>query len=296
MVDREKRGHNTVPMNDSAGILAPNFTAKEDRDYLLEYKSIDIRRLSRIMLLDVAMDNVTRDEAVAVILDRIEKKKGPFHVFFADPIKLMQIRPGRRLNFIAEQAGLILADGAGLGWASIKLNSPLKERIPMIATLMDLIRLAAMKDFTIYLLGSRMDYIEKVFFNLQRSFPGVRIIGRQGGHFDSTREQLIKESLRKSSPDIIFLGMGFPLQEQWIRENQAYLGSAVVVGVDGAFDILSGQEKKAPDWAQTRGLAWFWRTISRPLLVDRMIAMIYFFILTRYRRFRLKRNAAKLAG
>ncbi|MBI3396365.1 MAG: WecB/TagA/CpsF family glycosyltransferase [Spirochaetia bacterium] len=268
-------------------------SAKEDRDYLLEYKSINLNRLERLDILDVPVDNVTRDEAVAVVLDLIEKKKGPCHVFFADPLKLMRIRPRRKMHFISEQARLILPDGAGIGWAARKLGTPMKERIPMIAFLMDLIRLSVKKEFTIYLLGSRFENLERVFVNLQKSFPGVRIIGRQGGYFDLEREALIKESIRKSAPDMIFLGMGFPVQELWIRENWQHLSKAIIVGVDGAFDILSGKEKKAPDWAQIRGLTWLWRTLSRPLLVDRMFHTFHFFVLTFWRSFRRPKNSAQ---
>ncbi|MBE7437571.1 MAG: WecB/TagA/CpsF family glycosyltransferase [Spirochaetales bacterium] len=265
-------------------------SARDDRDYLLEYKSIDISRLSRLTLLDVPVDNVSRDEAVACILDLIEKKQGPHHVLFIDPIKLMRIRPGKKLRFIAEQARLILADGAGIVWASEKTVAPLKERIPMISFIMDIVRLATSKQLTIYLLGSRTDHLEKVFFNLQRSFNGIRIIGRQGGHFEENREALVKEALRKSAPDIILLGMGFPQQEIWIKNNWAYLSQSIVIGVDGAFDQLSGEEKKAPDWWQLRGLAWLWRTISRPWLAGRFWATIHFVLLVWWRSFKARKR------
>ncbi|MDH5656961.1 MAG: WecB/TagA/CpsF family glycosyltransferase, partial [Spirochaetia bacterium] len=183
----------------------------------------------------------------------------------------------------ADEARMVLPDGSGLLWASVKLQTSLKERIPMIAFLMDVIRLSVKKDFTIYLLGSKTEYLERVFMNLQKSFPGVRIIGRQSGYFNPSRESLIKESLRKSAPDLIFLGMGFPLQEKWIRENKEHLSRAVVIGVDGAFDVLSGKNKKGPDWAQTKGLIWFWRTISRPWLLFRFMRMISFYIIVLFK-------------
>ena len=253
-------------------------TAREERDYLLEYKSINIAALGRESILGLPVDNVSRDEAVAVIMDLVEKKTGPHHILFLDPEKLMRIKSRKKLHFITDEAYLILPDGAGLLWASKKLLHPLKERIPMIAFLMDVIRLSVKKDFTIYLLGSRSEYLERVFMNLQKSFPGVRIIGRQSGYFNPQRESLIKESLRKSSPDLIFLGMGFPQQEKWIRENKEHLSRAVIIGVDGAFDVLSGKNKKGPDWAQTRGMIWFWRTISRPWNFFRMMRMISFYV------------------
>lgn len=263
-------------------------TAKEDRDYLLDYKSIDLHGLARVSLLDVPVDNVNRDEAVAVILDLLERKSGVQHVMFLDPIKLMRIRPKRKYRAFPDRARLIFADGAGLEWCAKKLRTPIKERIPMIAMLMDVVRLAEKKELTIYLLGSRPEYLERVFFNLQRSFPGVRIIGRQSGHFALGREQLVKESLRKSAPSIVFVGMGFPQQEEWIEANRSVLGNAVVFGIDGALDVLSGLEKKAPDFFQVRGLAWLWRNFSRPWRISRWWHLTHFVLLTLWRSLRTK--------
>jgi N-acetylglucosaminyldiphosphoundecaprenol N-acetyl-beta-D-mannosaminyltransferase len=281
--------HNLIPMN---GVMEPETysSAREDRDYLLEYKSVDLRSLRRESVLDVPVDNVTRDEAVALLLDLIEKKKGPHAVMFMDPVKLSAIRPGMKNHWIAEQARVILPDGAGMLWASRMLRHPLKERIPMIAFLMDIVRLSMKKEFTIYLLGSKVDTVEKAFHNLNKSFPGVRIIGRHGGHFDAERGELVRQALRKSSPDVIFLGMGFPTQEKWNRDNIDFLSRSVVVFVDGAFDVLSGNERKAPDWAQVRGLAWFWRTITRPYRVLRFLRMIRFYVSVVFRNLKMRNS------
>lgn len=272
------------------GMPPASSRSAKDTDYILEYKSVDLANLRREDVLGVPVDNVTRNEAVAAVLEMIERKDGPHHLLFLDPIKLMRMRNSKKFGFIPDQARLILWDGAGIGWAAEKLGSPLKERIPMIAMLMDLVRLASKNNLTIYLLGSRMERLEKVFHNLQRSFPGVRIIGRQEGYFTRERELLIKESLRKSSPDIILLGMGFPYQEIWMRDNWQYLSNAVVIGVDGALDVLSGKEKKAPDFFQLRGLAWLWRTLSRPYLIDRWLGTLGFYLTTLWVSFRSRRK------
>ncbi len=268
-------------------------SARDDRDYLLEYISIDLENLERVDLLGVPVDNVSRDEAVAYILDLVEKKRGPHHVLFLDPLKLMRLRKGRKLHHLLEAATMVLADGSGLPWAARKQGTPLKERIPMISLLMDLVRAAWKKDHTIYFFGSRPESLERVFFNFQKIFPGIRIIGRQGGRYNPDRESLIKESMRKSSPDIIFLGMGFPKQELWLEKNWSYLSNAVVISVDDAFDILSGRDRRAPDWVQNRGLVWFWRSITRPWRVDRLFLLLHFVLIAFWRSLRkssVKRN------
>ncbi|MCE9499856.1 MAG: WecB/TagA/CpsF family glycosyltransferase [Leptospira sp.] len=254
-------------------------SAKEERDFLLEYKVIDVSALPKVEILGVNFDNVTLDESVAKILSLVEKKESYHHVLILDPIKLMYMRKAKPLHRIAEKASMILAEGAGLGWASGKTGFPLKERISVIGLMMDLIRLSEKKSFTLFFLGSKEDIIESVFFNLIRHFPEIRIVGRHSGHMSKERELMVKEAIRKTSPDLIFIGMDFPMQEVWIENNTGYLGKSVVIGVSGAFDILSGKIKKAPDYFQLRGLTWLWRIISKPWRINRILKTIYFVLL-----------------
>jgi len=266
-------------------------SAKEDRDYLLDYKSVDLSALGGTEILGVSLNNVTRDEAVAVILNWLETGGGPRLVSFLDPVKLMRLRPRAKYGALATESDLALADGAGLEWAASLLHKEIKERIPMMALLMDVVRLAEKMELTIYLLGMSMENVEQAFLNIQRSFPGVRIIGRQGGITGPERERLVKESLRKSSPAIVFLGMGFPRQEQWYKDNKAIFNKAVVFGVDESLDILSGNEKIAPDWMQLKGLAWLWRVLTNPLAAGDFFRTLKFLILVRFHAFRTRKKA-----
>ena len=297
-------------MNTIEESATSTFSAKEDRDDLLVYKSIDIKQLSRIKLFGIPIDNVTRDEALSYIFTFLEKKKtnrdGPYHVLLLDPIKLIRITLQKRHCKIAKKAQLVLTEGGGLRWITINLDTPIKERIPIISLIMDLMRLAVSNEFTVYFLGSRREYLEKVFFNFQRSFPGIRIIGRQEGYFGHEREALVKESLRKSAPDLILLSMEFLKQQQWIQENKSYLVNSVVVGIDDSFEILSGLDrrrfftsgpsvlsdygkvfptfgslavrKRSPHWIQTRGFTWLWYGLTRFWRLHDLFLIISFYM------------------
>ncbi len=274
----------------TAATATPFGSAWDDKDYLLEYKSIDLRSVVTEEILDVPVHNASRDEAVALILDLIEKKTGPHHILLLDPVKLMRVRPGSKLNSIVNEARYIFADGGGIEWAAKKLRTPLKDRVPMISLVMDLIRVAWKTDLTVYFLGSTTENLDKINANLQRIYPGIRIIGRQSGYFNKEREILIREAIRKSSPDLIFIGMGFPDQEKWMRENWDDLSKAVVIGIDGTFDILSGARRKAPDSIQLSGYAWLWRTLTRPYLLPRVYRTIHFYILTWFRSMQISKR------
>ena len=107
---------------------------------------------------------------MACILHAIENKLTPQYVLFLDPIKLIQIRFNSKLRKIVNKANFVLAESSGFIWASKKRKTPLRERVPLIATIMDIIRLAQRADLTIYFLGSQRDYLDKVFFNMQKKF------------------------------------------------------------------------------------------------------------------------------
>ncbi|WCL48535.1 WecB/TagA/CpsF family glycosyltransferase [Leptospira sp. GIMC2001] len=250
-------------------------SSKEERDYLLEYQSIDISNIQKIDILGIQFDNATMDEAIAKIAYWIDKKDRFHHVLFMDPPRLMKLRSGKKLHRITSKADMILAEGAGLGWAS---NGQLKARIPVIALLMDLVRLAELKGYTIFMLGAKEEVIERVFFNLTRHFPKLRIVGRHAGHMNRHRELMVKEAIRKTSPNIILFANDFPEQEIWIENNTGFFGNSVVIGVSGAFDILSGKDRKAPDFFKLKGYTWLWRIIARPYRIFRMFRIAQFII------------------
>jgi N-acetylglucosaminyldiphosphoundecaprenol N-acetyl-beta-D-mannosaminyltransferase len=258
-------------------------SAKEESDFIYLYNQIDLGSLKKTPLMGVDFDQVNMDQAVAKILHMIEKKESHHHVLFLDPPKLMKMREGKKLHRITKKASLVLAEGAGLSWAS---QGEIRDRIPVIGLMMDLIRVAEIKGITLFFLGGVDSVIEKVFFNLSRHFPKIRIVGRHAGHMSRQRELMVKEAIRKTSPDVIFIAMDFPDQEVWIENNSGYFGKAVIIGIGGAFDVLSGQAKKAPDWFQLNGLSWLWRVIIKPYRLTRILNLFHFFLYGLWSRFR----------
>lgn len=67
-----------------------------------------------------------------------------------------------------------------------------------------------------------------------------------------------------SRADIVLVGMGMPLQENWIRENAGLLESKVVANVGGCIDYFAGTQKHAPRWLGRVGLEWVYRFAAAP--------------------------------
>ena len=68
--------------------------------------------------------------------------------------------------------------------------------------------------------------------------------GTQDG-YESDNSKVI-DPINKAQPDILFVAMGSPKQEQWIEQHRDNLYPILYQGVGGSFDVLAGNVKRAP--------------------------------------------------
>jgi N-acetylglucosaminyldiphosphoundecaprenol N-acetyl-beta-D-mannosaminyltransferase len=62
---------------------------------------------------------------------------------------------------------------------------------------------------------------------------------------------------------LLFVGLGCPKQEHWIVEHLGRV-YAVMFAVGAAFDLLAGNQRRAPRWMRRCGLEWVYRLASEP--------------------------------
>jgi N-acetylglucosaminyldiphosphoundecaprenol N-acetyl-beta-D-mannosaminyltransferase len=62
----------------------------------------------------------------------------------------------------------------------------------------------------------------------------------------------------------LFVALGAPRQDLWIREHLQRLNVPVSVGVGCVFDLLAGGVSRAPGWMQRVGLEWAFRLAQEP--------------------------------
>jgi N-acetylglucosaminyldiphosphoundecaprenol N-acetyl-beta-D-mannosaminyltransferase len=267
-------------------------SSKEERDYILEYQSIDVKERPKLQLSGVEFDNISRDKAVAIIIDLIKKKERFHHILFLDPLKLMYVKPGKPMHRTVKKASMVLADGGGLDWAAEKINQKIKETVTIISLMMDLIRYSEKQGLTLFFLGNTEKTVDKLFFNLVKHFPEIRIVGRHSGDLTRERELMVKEAIRKTSPDIIFLGMEFPKQEVWIENNTGYFGKSIIIGAwSGSFDVLAGNMESAPEYFHKNNLLWLWKVIKKPWKLSNLRCTIRFYLSYIWSGWKLRKNA-----
>lgn len=70
--------------------------------------------------------------------------------------------------------------------------------------------------------------------------------------------------LRDASPDVTFVGLGYPLEVEWCVGHRDALPAGLVLTCGGFFGYLAGRERRAPPWVRRVGLEWAWRTVQAP--------------------------------
>lgn len=256
---------------------------KEERDIILEYNQVSLDDAVINNIIGQRVDNVRRNQAVVKVMNMIEAG-GVHHIMLLNPYKVHRILFNEDLRLINNKADMHLACGAGLQWAANMLKNPLKERVPALSFLMDLVRISEIKEYSIFLVGARPEITEKAFSSIKKSFPDIRIVGRHGGYFDPEREKSVIEAIRKSEANIVFVGLGFPKEDKWIYKIKKEFQNTVFISVGGSIDIISGEIRKAPAFFMERGLDWFYRIITKPWRIGRLFRTLLFFIQVIFKR------------
>jgi N-acetylglucosaminyldiphosphoundecaprenol N-acetyl-beta-D-mannosaminyltransferase len=117
---------------------------------------------------------------------------------------------------------------------------------------------------THYFLGASEACLQKLQENLRRQHPALEIVGARNGYFSAADELEILAEINRLSPDFIWVGLGTPKQQAWIKRHKSLIKRGVVLAVGFAFDVNAGTKKDAPMWMQRFGLTWLFRVLSEP--------------------------------
>jgi N-acetylglucosaminyldiphosphoundecaprenol N-acetyl-beta-D-mannosaminyltransferase len=153
-------------------------------------------------------------------------------------------------------------------WASRLRGTPLPERVAGSNLIWSLTARAAERGASIFLLGGNPGAAEACAERMRAEYPRVRIAGLmsppQGFEQDERALDEIVAGLRTAAPDIVYLALGFPKQEELALKLAPELPTTWFAGVGISFSFVAGQVQRAPRWMQRAGLEWLHRLAQEP--------------------------------
>jgi N-acetylglucosaminyldiphosphoundecaprenol N-acetyl-beta-D-mannosaminyltransferase len=253
-------------------------------------KKID--RLSKIGPLSI----FSRDKSILLneVDDHLSHSGKTAYIFTPNPEQYVQAEESQAYLSTLHQADWLIPDGVGLVAAAHFLawfgkTQPIEQRIPGVELAQDLLNIAEHKKLKVLLIGGRdlggrrvgkWQIIELPQEKLPISSRQAKKIStsqslglfwlpayRQVSHPTPAEEQEVGSQIKKFQPDIIFVAFGAPAQELWAMARRPIFnqeGVKLVMVVGGAFDMLTGQLKRAPKWVQQLGLEWLFRLVQQP--------------------------------
>src|SRR5687768_4645229 len=154
---------------------------------------------------------------------------------------------------IINEADLAVADGMPLVWASRLKHEPLAERVTGVELVAQSCTLAVETGRSVFLLGGAAGVAERAAETLRARYPGIEIAGTYSppiGPLTPPEERRILNEIDRTQPGFVFVALGAPRQDVWIRAHQHHLSAAVAMGVGCTIDLLAGKVTRAPRWMQ----------------------------------------------
>jgi exopolysaccharide biosynthesis WecB/TagA/CpsF family protein/anti-anti-sigma factor len=240
----------------------------------LEQAIIERHRAPAIALLGIPFEPITLAGAVRRIEQMVASRQ-PHYVVTPNVDFLVQARRDAELHRILIDADLVVCDGTPLRWSSHLLGNALPERVAGADLVPRLIRVAARKNYRLFLLGATPEANVQAVTNLRAQFPCLNIAGHYSPPFRPLHKmdhENIAQRILAARPDLLLVAFGCPKAEKWIAMNYQSLGVPVTIGVGATIDFLAGRVKRAPVWMQRAGMEWLFRLYQEPRRLFRRYA------------------------
>ncbi len=231
----------------------------------------------KVNILGISVDALDMS-GVLTKAEEFINSAAPHHVFTADASGLIRAAEDVEFAELVKNADLVTADGAGAMLAVEMRGGRLSDRVSGCDLVDKLSELAAKNGYGVYFFGAAEGVAESAAIKLQQKYPSLSIAGIRNGYFKPEDEEEIARQVIAAKPQILFVALGIPKQEQFIRKYFHLLNIPVMVGVGGSFDVISGTINRAPVWMQKSGLEWLYRLIQEPQRLPRMTALPRFIV------------------
>lgn len=210
---------------------------------------------------------------------------------------VMEAKDKAWIRDLVNSGDLRLADGIGLIIGAKMKKIPLEERITGFDVSIHLLKLAQREGYKVYFLGAKKGIAQRAAQEVEEDYPGLVVVGSHHGYYEKSSldqdltqdEEEIIEEIQRLQADIVFVGLGFPVQEVFIHKASQRLGRGVWIGNGGVLDILAKEQKRAPEIFIRLHLEWFYRLIKNPSRWKRQLAIPKFLI-----QVITKKNAVKI--
>jgi N-acetylglucosaminyldiphosphoundecaprenol N-acetyl-beta-D-mannosaminyltransferase len=217
---------------------------------------------ARPRVVNSPLDPLSMDQVVDTVLEWTSSRRP--HIAIGVNAAVCNLA-SRNAEFrrLVSRADLAYADGQSVVWAARALGVAVPERVATTDLVYPLMQACARRGKRVYLYGGKPDVVEAAAERLRAYAPGLQLRFRHGFEPESRMADLI-DDMNGFGTDVLLVGLGDPLQQEWIDRHRDRLQVPAVLTCGGLFDWTSGSRRRAPQWMIRGGLEWLWRLLLEP--------------------------------
>lgn len=249
-------------------------------------------------LFEIKISSTSRQEVLNFINDRL-KTKEKFYIVTPNPEIVLMASRNWLLKKAIKHADLAVPDGIGLKFAFKFLYGRDIEIIKGRELFLDILKIADENYLKVYFVGGEKGEAMKAKEKLEKQFKNLKVqtnikmpkLNKNGKPISKEDRKLQKSllgSIKMFEPDLIFVGLGAPKQEEWIFRNFFRMNALGAMAVGGTFNYIAGFSKFPPKWMERVGLEWLWRLMHEPKRVIRIwnavVAFSFKVLLAKFKR------------
>lgn len=220
--------------------------------------------------MEIAFDNVTIAEAVETAMGYLARGER-CRVVTPNAEIAYECKKNIALREIVNHSQLVLPDGIGVVYAAKIRKKPLKGRVPGVDFASALLDALQNTGKSVFLFGAKPGVADKAAENLKKKYPGLCIAGTHNGYY--TDDASVVRHINEAKPDVLFVCLGSPKQEEFMAKRGNALCASVMMGLGGSLDIFAGVVERAPEFYQKHGLEWLHRLLKQPKRFFRMLRL-----------------------
>lgn len=224
------------------------------------------KQLTSANVLGVGVHAIDLTQAVNILEAAIgERRKG--YVCVTGVHGVMEAYRHKEFQSVLDQALLVTPDGIPLVWVGRAQGYSQMRRVFGPDLMLEVCRHSVQNKYSHFLYGGKPGVADNLRDTLTRKFPGISIVGTFTPPFRPLlpdEQAKLEDTVAKLAPDIIWVGLSTPKQEQFMAQNIDRLATTLMIGVGAAFDIHTGNLKDAPEWVKKAGLQWMHRLCQEP--------------------------------
>ena len=223
-----------------------------------------LMNVERVKIIGVPISVVNMKSCLENIFANLEQIKGEY-ICVSNVHTTVMAHDNKEYLKVQTESYMSLPDGKPLSIVG-KKSYPEMDRVTGPSLMEEIFKLSNDKSVRHYFYGATDETLEKLKEKLVKKYPDIQIAGMYSPPFryltQEEDEEIIKE-INKTNPDIVWVGLGAPKQENWMAAHKGKV-NGLMIGVGAGFDYHADNIKRAPIWMQNLSLEWLYRLMQDP--------------------------------